>query len=198
MRKQPRQRRSRVTVDAILEAAARVLVEDGYAAASTNRIAERAGVGVGSLYEYFPGKEAVYAELRRRETSRWYAELRDAPAPGAPKDVIRHIVRTRVRFAAANPALYAALHSEVPREAVAGVESSIYDDYMGLSIAYLDAHRHLLRPEAPARFIAEFLARWVSATVHDFAMHSPAELGRERLVQALVDAVARYLLKDGG
>ena len=59
MRKLPKQRRAALTVDAILEAAARILVETGYATASTNRIAERAGVGIGSLYEYFPGKEAI-------------------------------------------------------------------------------------------------------------------------------------------
>ena len=80
MRRLPRQRRAIATVDAILEAAARILIDTGYASASTNRIAERAGVGIGSLYEYFPGKEAIFAELRRREMTNWYARLRDRPA----------------------------------------------------------------------------------------------------------------------
>lgn len=63
LRKQPRQRRSVATVTAILDAAARILTETGYATASTNRIAERAGVSIGSLYEYFPGKEAVFGAI---------------------------------------------------------------------------------------------------------------------------------------
>ncbi len=58
-RKRPRQQRSRATVEAICVAAARVLASDGYARASTNRIAEVAGVSVGSLYQYFPNKDAL-------------------------------------------------------------------------------------------------------------------------------------------
>jgi AcrR family transcriptional regulator len=66
-RKRPRQRRSEATVDAILEAAARILESDGLDALTTNAVADRAGVSVGSLYQYFPGKTALLAELIRRE-----------------------------------------------------------------------------------------------------------------------------------
>ncbi len=54
LRKQPKQARAVATVQAVLEAAAQVLIDAGYGSASTNVIAERAGVSVGSLYEYFP------------------------------------------------------------------------------------------------------------------------------------------------
>ncbi|WP_439528100.1 TetR/AcrR family transcriptional regulator [Pannonibacter sp.] len=64
-RKQPRQGRSRQTCDAILEASARILEEDGIARFTTNRIAERAGVSIGSLYQYYPSKEAILAALIR-------------------------------------------------------------------------------------------------------------------------------------
>src|SRR3954447_10769421 len=62
-RKSPRQDRSRATVDAILEAAARVLVKQGFERTTTNRVAEAAGVSVGSLYQYFPSQEALVAAL---------------------------------------------------------------------------------------------------------------------------------------
>ncbi|MEI2581644.1 TetR/AcrR family transcriptional regulator [Scytonema sp. PRP1] len=62
-RKLPQQDRSKVTVDAILTATARILTEEGYDKASTNRIAELAGVSIGSLYQYFPNKEALVASL---------------------------------------------------------------------------------------------------------------------------------------
>jgi AcrR family transcriptional regulator len=64
-RKPPRQERSRETVRAILEGAARVFEERGVAGATTDRIAERAGVSIGSLYQYFPSKEAILATLAR-------------------------------------------------------------------------------------------------------------------------------------
>src|SRR5262245_18451911 len=65
-RKVPRQERARATIDALLTATARILVKEGFDRASTNRIAEEAGVSVGSLYQYFPGKEALVAALIER------------------------------------------------------------------------------------------------------------------------------------
>lgn len=62
-RKRPLQARSRETYAAILEATARILETEGLEAANTNAIAERAGVSVGSLYQYFPDKTAIFAEL---------------------------------------------------------------------------------------------------------------------------------------
>jgi AcrR family transcriptional regulator len=58
-RKSPSQKRSRETVARIIEAAARILIADGYEGASTNRIAAEAGISPGSLYQYFPGKDAI-------------------------------------------------------------------------------------------------------------------------------------------
>lgn len=65
-RKQPVQRRSKATVDAVLVAAAQVFEAHGYAAGTTNRIAERAGVSIGTLYQYFPSKEAIAVALLER------------------------------------------------------------------------------------------------------------------------------------
>src|SRR5687767_7578077 len=69
-RKLPEQARSRETVDAILAATAKLCVRDGVDKASTNRIAETAGVSIGSLYQYFPSKEAVLAALLDRHEAR--------------------------------------------------------------------------------------------------------------------------------
>lgn len=66
-RKKPMQSRSRVTVDAIIEAAGRLFVKNGYANTTTNHIAEFAGVSVGSLYEYFPNKGSILAALLQRQ-----------------------------------------------------------------------------------------------------------------------------------
>lgn len=65
-RKRPRQTRSKATVDSILEATARVLIAQGFDGLTTNGVAEAAGVSIGSLYQYFPNKHAVLAELARR------------------------------------------------------------------------------------------------------------------------------------
>jgi AcrR family transcriptional regulator len=62
-------------VDAILEAAARVFAEQGFSAGTTNRIAERAGVSVGSLYEYFPNKDSILVALVERTTAEGLARI---------------------------------------------------------------------------------------------------------------------------
>src|ERR1700750_601694 len=67
-RKAPRQRRSKQLVEDILEAAIRVLSREGAARFTTARVAETAGVSVGSLYQYFPNKEAI---LFRLQTDEW-------------------------------------------------------------------------------------------------------------------------------
>jgi AcrR family transcriptional regulator len=68
-RKAPKQARSQETVKVIVEAAARILERDGFEGFSTNAVAERAGVSIGSLYQYFPSKEALIGALIVRETS---------------------------------------------------------------------------------------------------------------------------------
>jgi AcrR family transcriptional regulator len=68
-RKEPRQERARETVEAILRAAIHVFATHGYAGTTTNLVAERAGVSVGSLYQYFPHKNAILAALHQRHTA---------------------------------------------------------------------------------------------------------------------------------
>ena len=77
-RKSASQKRSRVTVETLLDATARVLTRQGYDRASTNRIAATAGVSVGSLYQYFPNKEALVASLVARHNREMLQLLRDA------------------------------------------------------------------------------------------------------------------------
>ena len=89
-KKIPVQQRSRDTFEALVEACTRLLPEQGYAGTTTNHIAERAGVGIASLYEYFPGKDAIVAQVAERLVERVLARLadgaralQDAPAEDA-------------------------------------------------------------------------------------------------------------------
>src|SRR5262252_4486356 len=74
-RKQPRQARSKATVDTILEATARVLIKHGYDGLTTNGVAVAAGVSIGSLYQYFPNKEALVAGLIARHGDEMHASV---------------------------------------------------------------------------------------------------------------------------
>ncbi len=107
-RKQPRQSRSVSTVDAILEAAARILEGGGLNALNTNAVAELAGVSVGSLYQYFPGKDALLAALIRRKRAEMMAAIdaERARAPGRELRTVLHgFIRAAVAHQLARPAL---------------------------------------------------------------------------------------------
>lgn len=111
-RKSPRQSRSRATVDALIEATARILVEGGLAGVTTNRIAEVAGVSVGSLYQYFPNKEALILAVVDRHLERvsallsgLAAELADVPLEAAVRATIEGLIAAH----RLEPALHLAL-----------------------------------------------------------------------------------------
>jgi AcrR family transcriptional regulator len=89
-RKKPLQTRSTVTVDAIVEATIRILRRDGWAACTTTRIAALAGVSVGSLYQYFPNRNAIAVEIVRQRTRTYLAAVIDADlsAAAAPEDAV--------------------------------------------------------------------------------------------------------------
>lgn len=82
-RKKPTQTRSTVTVDAIVEATIRILRQDGWAACATTRIAALAGVSVGSLYQYFPNRNAIAVEIVRQRTRTYLAAVLAADLTGA-------------------------------------------------------------------------------------------------------------------
>src|ERR1700741_1567619 len=117
-RKNAVQERSRATVDAVLAAPARVLVKDGYDRASTNRIAAAAGVSIGSLYQYFPSKEALVAELLDRHCAEILSVLEASAARHAfapVPEAVRGVVEAMVRAHRLNPALHRVLFEQVPR-----------------------------------------------------------------------------------
>jgi AcrR family transcriptional regulator len=99
MRKAPTQARAAYTVDAIVEAATQILQSDGEERLTTNRIAERAGVSIGSLYQYFADKEAIVEAIASRERERIVTAIVRSLSDLDPADfenVVREVVRTLV------------------------------------------------------------------------------------------------------
>jgi len=117
-RKTASQKRSQITVEAILDATARVLVREGYARASTNRIALVAGVSIGSLYQYFPSKEALVAALIARHNRDMLILLETSMRQCAKDDLpnaMRELIRAMFAAHRVEPELHRILKEEVPR-----------------------------------------------------------------------------------
>ncbi len=111
-RKTPRQARAQATCAAILQAAAHILTGEGRGALTTNRIADRAGVSIGSLYQYFPSKEAILAELVRGMRREMLVDIQTAANESDGRDLVAltdTLIRASVRHHAKAPDLARAL-----------------------------------------------------------------------------------------
>lgn len=117
-RKMPAQARSRVTVDAIVQATTYILTETGWDGLTTNAIAARAGVNIGSLYQYFPNKEAIIAEIQRRHTEAIQAELHRAldlmPGKSSLREALTLVVQMLINQHRNSPAVHKVISEELP------------------------------------------------------------------------------------
>jgi AcrR family transcriptional regulator len=182
-------------VDAILSATARILCGTGYDRASTNRIALAAGVSVGSLYQYFPSKEALVAALVERHTESMMslvrhklAEVASAPMPVA----IRTMVDAMFAAHAVDPKLHKVLIEQVPRVGRLERLVDMDQEVERLVAAYLGARADELRRKDVAA-AAIVLVRLVESVTHHAVL---TELPAERtaaLSEELTDMVLRYL-----
>jgi AcrR family transcriptional regulator len=114
-RKRPAQARSAETVAVILTAAAHILEKDGYGQFSTNAIAKRAGVSIGSLYQYFPGKDAITIALIQQEGARVVGAIQEASLIDNWQDALRAMIEVASRHQMARPALARILDVEESR-----------------------------------------------------------------------------------
>ncbi len=154
-RKRPRQNRSRAAFEAMLEAAARILEAEGLEALTTNRVAERAGVSIGSLYQYFPNKAALLAELTRRERAALLEGL-DAVAADTPRGLLALVARlaaVAVAHQLARPALARALDLAEPLLGL-DAETAALDAAVAARLAGLLAAAGVADPALAARDVA--------------------------------------------
>jgi AcrR family transcriptional regulator len=114
-RKQPRQARARHTVGAIVEATARILEERGHGGFTTNAVAELAGVSIGTLYQYFPGKDALLGALIARETARLVEEAEAACVKPQGHEALDALIRAAVAHQLHRPRLARLLDFEEAR-----------------------------------------------------------------------------------
>jgi AcrR family transcriptional regulator len=201
-RKPASQTRSRLTVDSLVEATARILVKEGYERASTNRIAQAAGVSVGSLYQYFPGKEALVAAVVDRHMREVMDLMRESLAKVAmqPMDAaVRELVAAMLDAHRIDPKLHRVLAEQVPRMGGTGNVEAIDREVHALVRGYLEARKDELRVPDPD--IAAFICvSTVEALTHAAVIRNPAFLEdrADTLIDEATRLVVRYLRRDAG
>jgi len=179
-RRRPRQARSRLTVEAILDAAARVFERHGYAAGTTNRIAERAGISIGSLYQYYPNKDAILVALVERHLDEGVAaltplleELRDAPPPLG--EGMARLVAAMVALHRERPRLHRVLFEEAPRPPALRRRLAALEAALAAGVAdYLRASGAALAPARDPALAARLVVQVVESVTHELVLRPGA------------------------
>jgi AcrR family transcriptional regulator len=195
-RKHASQDRSRATVDALIEATARILVSEGFDKASTNRIAEKAGVSVGSLYQYFPGKEALVIAVIERH----HQEIMQV-VHGALKEVaalpmeraVRKLVATAIEAHRIDPKLHRVLAEQIPRTGRLERVEAFNREAYNLFRAWLESHRDEFR-RVDLDVAAFVCVTSIEALTHNAVLHQ-SEMFSDETTEVLVDEAARLVIR---
>jgi AcrR family transcriptional regulator len=197
LRKAPRQARSRLMVERILEAARLVLVEEGYERATTNRVASRAGISPGSLYQYFPDKQAVlvavidrYAAEVAEELTAVLTDRLDLP----PEELVRAAYQGLLDVLEAHREYLRLVTQELPLSRVAGHVEQVERRVADLVGAYLTVSR--TPTPLPASTSAWLLVRMVEHLAVDFVLQRP-DIDRDVFVDELVHLTSAHLAPRG-
>jgi AcrR family transcriptional regulator len=194
-RKHPKQERSQFTVEAILTAAAHILTEDGYAQFNTNRVAKRAGVSIGSLYQYFPNKEALIAALVAQRKDQMLALAQqhlERLEEGSVAVVLSQMIKAAIAANAVNPGLHRVLYEQLPRR-LAMIDGAQIEPMLR---AFLESRRDQVKPQDLD--LAVFMVRCtIEALIERAMLDRPELLSDGALEQEITTLLSGYLVKPG-
>lgn len=198
-RKQPRQQRSAQTRQWVLGAAAQVFAEYGYAAGTTNRIAERAGVSIGSVYQYFPNKDAILRALMDSHIDAGAQLLARQLAAGLPDkldDIVRLFVRATIDNHRGDPRLHRVLFEEAPRAPQLLERLHETEVFAVALVAHLlDEHPEVVVPDSVLS--ARIVVAAVESLVHRL-ITAPTPVDPDTLENEMVILLGPYLRRAAG
>lgn len=196
-RKTPKQQRSAATRARILDAGAEVFGEHGYAAGTTNRIAERAGLSIGSLYQYFPNKDAILVELMRDHVEAGVGEiarrLSDVAAlPELLDDRVALFVDAAMANHAGNPRLHRVLFEESPVPPDLRAELDRAEAWAVDVVASMLADEPTVRVDDP-RLAAYVVVTTIESLTHRYLAGGDRYGGPEQFARQVAAMVVAYL-----
>jgi len=198
-RKQPQQARSKATVTAVLDAMIRILDREGSDAATTTRVAEVAGISIGTLYQYFSHRDAILDALQDREFERAMALVQGvlgrAREQGLAEDIAREVIRGLLSLYAEAPGLHRVLAVEGLRVTPAHRVHAFDMRVIGVIRHFLSESRDPIRRRNldAAAFV---VFQSVRAAMLARMLESPPGVDDEALTEELTDMVLRYLVDE--
>ncbi len=198
IRRTPTQDRAQATVEAILQATRELLIADGYARTSTNRIARRAGVSVGSLYHYFQDKDAIIDDLMAQVIARKLEVLSDQLQDTHHRELeegIPELVHALLEAQQVDRKLSHVLLTECPRANREDLHRQWQQRMVELITARMLTEPERVRPRNLG-LAAYVLVHAVFGVVQDALVHRPELLQGDALERELSELVVRFLRPD--
>jgi AcrR family transcriptional regulator len=193
-RRQPKQRRARQTVEAVLDAVVRILKRQGTGAMTTNRIAEVAGVSIGSVYQYFPDKRAIFVALHERhvqEIDRMVHAVLVEHAGSSLEDFVRAMIDGMVRAHEDDPELYEWLMTAVPHRANGRREFTVR--LHGAFRLAISARAREIKNGRQLDKVVFVVTHMVDSLSHGAVLRRPAGVSLKEAREEAVRAVMAYL-----
>ncbi|MDP1823490.1 MAG: TetR/AcrR family transcriptional regulator [Archangium sp.] len=194
-RKKPLQRRSREMVEVLVDATTRVLLKDGYEACTTNRVAEVAGVSIGSVYQYFPNKESLVVAVMERHQAQLQAAMVERLSQLGDADLstaVHAMMGAMLEVQRLQPRLHRVLLEQVPRIGALRRLHELNNEYAPMIEAWLEAHRGELGITSPS-VAAYVLIGAVEGVLQRVLMEKPGWLELGLLQEHLTRLVLSYL-----
>ena len=194
VRRKPAQKRAQMTVQAMLDAATKLVKRGGASVVTTNRIAETAGVSIGSVYQYFPNKRAIFIALHERHIGqvdcillRRMHESEEAPLEG----LILSLIDGMIEAHSIDPELFGLLQVEVPHHAGGSLDFSVR--LHGAFRSALALHAKELGGRTDLDMRAFFVSNMVEALGHAIVSRRPHRSSLSRARAELLRAILAYL-----
>ena len=192
-RKTPKQSRSKGLVDTIVTAATRILTSEGYEQATTNKVAEKAGVSIGSLYQYFPSKEALIAAVLDRAIERHTRKIEAEIARIKDRsldEAVRLIVEAAFDLYSGNRGFFRVMFVQAPRlERVQNILRARKHIAKLLTTMLSERGIRPPRPELALFVLINAVVGVLQMAVYD----PPAEASRAEIVRELTRLVLGYV-----
>lgn len=194
-RKIPTQERSRATVDAIMQSAIYILTKEGWEGLTTKKIAEQAGVNISSLYQFFPNKEAIIAELQRKHTATRQIALSRAldmlPQQHSLRDVLLLIVKGVIGEHRTSPEMHKAIHEELPSSV-----KLINDHKQKTQLLFSNALKPFIEKVPNPEFSIYIMSVTLYAIVNTIAEEKSDLLEQQHFIMEIVTLFENYLSRS--
>lgn len=191
-RKRPNQSRSRALVDAVAQACLRILDEGGDEALTVARIAEVSGAAVGSIYQYFPNKDAIVAMLYERildqeaeQSLLMRKRLIGVPLTTALREILANIIRVELRFFKLNQAFHLRYHTALHLGMWRGPYRTAGEFIEATWLPFLNMYAHEIHTSDPA-LAAYLIGQGLRSVIRSILQDIPAQLESPALLDSLV------------